>query len=120
MDDNIIVASKNLKKQMPKQKDILHWLGNVGLQENMSIYKFFKNCIKCLEHTLDGKGLYTTKDMIGAVLDSPTPTSADAVRQFLDLIGHYSSSINDFAAKANHVSTLKRGMLKSSCVRDIL
>ncbi|KAJ7997984.1 hypothetical protein DPEC_G00217830 [Dallia pectoralis] len=87
--DDLLVMGRDETEHLMNLDRVLQRLQENGLRVKKAKCDFWKTQIEYLGHTLDGKGVYPSKDKVRAVHDAPTPTNIKELRAFLVLVNYY-------------------------------
>ena len=107
--DDVIVHSNGFEQGLERLEHVFRKLRQNNLKLNPAKCEFFKTRVKYCGHIVSEKGVETDPDKIAKVAEWPTPTSVEAVREFLGFTGYYRRFVKDYAKIARPLTDLLIG-----------
>lgn len=110
--DDILIYSKTKSDHVKHVKEVLDILRREKLYCKRSKCQFFQKKIEFLGHTLSEQGKGMQEDKVSAIMNWPTPTTADEVASFVGLCGWYQEFIDGFSRICAPLNRLKQKEVK--------
>ncbi len=104
--DDIITTGSTEEEHLENLRCVLSRLKERGLKLNARKYKFMRNEVTFLGHTIDATGIHMTEDKMQAVINAPVPSSVSELRAFLLLVNYYHRFLPDLATVLHPLSIL--------------
>ena len=79
-----------------------------GLRLKREKCRFFEDSVCYLGHVIDENGLHTDPGKVGAMVETPRPTSKEQVRAFLGLVNYYGRFVNNLSTRLEPLNRLLR------------
>ena len=106
--DDILIFSKTLEEHLYHIEVVLRRIRTTGLKLKPSKCSFVREEVEYLGHIITPDGLRVNPSKVAAMVEFPTPTSLQSLRQFLGLVSYYRKFIAGFAAIAQPLHSLTR------------
>ena len=107
--DDIIIYWSMQEEHIECLQAILECFRLHGLKLKPSKCEFFKEKIEYLGHSVSLKGVWPSRDNMKTIAKYPEPMIYTAIKGFIELVGHYSCFIKDFAKIADPSYEYARG-----------
>ena len=98
--DDILLTGSTDTDHLSNLDALLTRLEERGVRLKLSKCHFFQDSIDYLGHIVDKQGVHTNPAKVKAMVETPSPTSKEALRAFLGLINYYGKFVRDLAARA--------------------
>ena len=112
--DDIIIFAKSFEEHLERLQMVFEKLREAGIKLSPKKCSLFMKRVRYVGHIVSESGIEPDGEKIAKVLDWPTPTSREQVRQFLGFIGYYRKFIRDFAKIARPLSDLLPSTVKKT------
>ena len=112
--DDIIIFAKSFEEHLERLQMVFEKLREAGIKLSPKKCSLFMKRVRYVGHIVSESGIEPDGEKIAKVLDWPTPTSREQVRQFLGFIGYYRKFIQDFAKIARPLSDLLPSTVKKT------
>ena len=95
--DDILLFSRNLEEQTQQLRTIFERIRAAGLKLSPEKCDFFRKEVSYLGNTITQDSRKTDEKKISKIKNFPIPESAEDVRSWLGLCGHYGHFIKNYA-----------------------
>ena len=112
--DDIIIFAKSFEEHLERLQMVFEKLREAGIKLSPKKCSLLMKRVRYVGHIVSESGIEPDGEKIAKVLDWPTPTSREQVRQFLGFIGYYRKFIRDFAKIARPLSDLLPSTVKKT------
>ncbi|OWA55257.1 putative Retrovirus-related Pol polyprotein [Hypsibius exemplaris] len=106
--DDIQIFSKTFDEHVEHVEEVLRRLENSGLKIKPSKCFYARPQVDFLGHTVDSRGISVNQNKVMAVLMSPRPKDAAAVRSFVGTVMYYSKYLPALATVAHPLIKMSR------------
>jgi len=104
--DDVIIIGRDFAEHLHNLSIVLQKLKEAGLRLKPSKCSFCQESVSYLGHIVSREGVSTDPDKTERVTSWPTPTSVQAVQQFLGLASYYRRFVQNFAEIAKPLHRL--------------
>jgi len=106
--DDILITGRTETEHAKNLEEVLCRLQEHGVRLKREKCCFFQTSVEYLGHSIDAKGVHTTKSKVKAIQDAPIPTNVQELRSFLGLLNYYAKFIPNLASLLHPLHTLLR------------
>ncbi|CAK9809163.1 Retrovirus-related Pol polyprotein from transposon 297 [Anthophora quadrimaculata] len=106
--DDVMIPSQTVEESLKSLDKVLHALSVAGFSLNLGKCKFLQTSVEYLGREISADGIRPGKCKVHALLDSPTPTNVQEVRQFMGLAGYFRKFIPEFATRMACITKLTK------------
>ena len=96
--DDILVTGRTESEHTKNLEEVLCRLQEHGVRLKREKCCFYKTSVEYLGHSIDAKGVHTTKSKVKAIQEAPIPRNVQELRSFLGLLNYYAKFIPNLAS----------------------
>ncbi|KAK3085220.1 hypothetical protein FSP39_000156 [Pinctada imbricata] len=104
--DDLIIVSKTFEEHLDRLQRVFQKLREAGLKLTPKKCHLMMKKVKYVGHVVSEEGIEPDPQKIEKVIEWPTPTSKEEVRQFLGFVGYYRKFVKDFSKIAKPLNSL--------------
>ena len=112
--DDLIIFSRTFEEHVDRLQQVFRCLRDNNLKLSPKKCSFFMEKVKYVGHIVSRAGIEPDPDKVDKVINWPTPTTPDQVRQFLGFVGYYRRFIKDFSKISRPLSDVMPPLTKKS------